>query len=121
MSFNLGNALKYIWRCDEKLDAIEDLKKAKWYIDRELKKRDLKPVEAPTKPPKAEETYPLRMSIERLARGYMSTLDYLPQGESVWVPEDVYHSIYWDEPSYSHPNFALLLDEKMIKFTRLNK
>lgn len=40
MGFNLGNALKYIWRCDEKLDAIEDLKKAKWYIDRELTKRE---------------------------------------------------------------------------------
>ena len=39
MGFNLGNALKYIWRCDLKKDAIEDLEKAKWYIDRELKKR----------------------------------------------------------------------------------
>lgn len=39
MSFNLGNAVKYIWRCDEKLDAIEDLKKARWYIDREIAKR----------------------------------------------------------------------------------
>ena len=39
MSFNLGNALKYIWRCDEKLDAIEDLKKAQFYINREIEKR----------------------------------------------------------------------------------
>lgn len=39
MSFNLGNALKYIWRCDLKQDAIEDLEKARWYIDREIKKR----------------------------------------------------------------------------------
>ena len=39
MKFNLGNALKYIWRCDLKLDAIEDLKKAKWYIEREIAKR----------------------------------------------------------------------------------
>lgn len=39
MEFNLGNALKYIWRCDIKRDAIEDLKKAAWYIDREIKKR----------------------------------------------------------------------------------
>ena len=42
MSFNLGNALKYIWRCDLKQDAIEDLEKAKWYIERELKKRRAK-------------------------------------------------------------------------------
>ena len=40
MGFNLGNAIKYIWRCDLKKDAIEDLKKAKWYIDREINKRE---------------------------------------------------------------------------------
>lgn len=39
MGFNLGNAMKYIWRADLKADAIEDLKKARWYIERELKKR----------------------------------------------------------------------------------
>lgn len=39
MGFNLGNALKYIWRADLKNDAIEDLKKARWYIERELAKR----------------------------------------------------------------------------------
>jgi hypothetical protein len=39
MDFNLGNALKYIWRCDLKKDAIEDLNKAIWYIQRELTKR----------------------------------------------------------------------------------
>jgi hypothetical protein len=42
MGFNLGNALKYIWRCDLKADAIEDLKKAKWYLDREIAKREAK-------------------------------------------------------------------------------
>ena len=42
MGFNLGNALKYIWRCDSKLDAIEDLKKAAWYIAREISKRENK-------------------------------------------------------------------------------
>lgn len=39
MGFNLGNAVKYIWRADLKNDAIEDLRKAAWYIDRELKRR----------------------------------------------------------------------------------
>lgn len=42
MGFNLGNALKYIWRCDLKLDAIEDLKKARFYIDREIARRESK-------------------------------------------------------------------------------
>lgn len=40
MGFNLGNALKYIWRCDLKQDAIEDLKKASWYIEREIARRE---------------------------------------------------------------------------------
>ena len=39
MGFCLGNAVKYIWRADLKADAIEDLKKAVWYINREIEKR----------------------------------------------------------------------------------
>ena len=39
MGFNLGNAIKYIWRCDLKKDAIKDLLKAKFYIEREIAKR----------------------------------------------------------------------------------
>lgn len=39
MGFCLGNAVKYIWRADLKHDAIEDLKKARWYIDREISRR----------------------------------------------------------------------------------
>ena len=40
MSFNLGNAIKYIWRADLKGKAIEDLKKAGWYIQREIQRRE---------------------------------------------------------------------------------
>lgn len=36
MNFNLGNAVKYIWRAGEKGDIIQDLEKAKWYIEREI-------------------------------------------------------------------------------------
>jgi hypothetical protein len=39
MGFNLGNAIKYIWRADLKNDAIEDLEKAVWYIRDEIEKR----------------------------------------------------------------------------------
>jgi len=42
MVFNLGNAVKYIWRCSLKKDAIKDLEKAKWYIQREIDMRKLK-------------------------------------------------------------------------------
>lgn len=40
MGFNLGNAIKYIWRADLKNDAIEDLRKAEFYIKREIQKRE---------------------------------------------------------------------------------
>ncbi len=40
MGFCLGNAVKYIWRADLKGSAIQDLRKARWYIDREMEKRD---------------------------------------------------------------------------------
>jgi len=39
MNFCVGNAMKYLWRAGLKNDAIEDLEKAKWYVDRELKRR----------------------------------------------------------------------------------
>lgn len=38
MGFNLGNAIKYVWRADLK-NGIEDLEKAKWYIQDEIDKR----------------------------------------------------------------------------------
>lgn len=41
MGYNLGNAIKYIWRCDLKANPIKDLEKARWYINREIKKRTL--------------------------------------------------------------------------------
>lgn len=39
MGFCIGNAIKYLWRADLKNDTIEDLKKAQWYIEREIQKR----------------------------------------------------------------------------------
>lgn len=44
MGFNLGNAMKYIWRADEKGNAIQDLEKARWYIEDEIQKRKNKGV-----------------------------------------------------------------------------
>ena len=39
MSFNVGNAMKYLWRADHKDAPIQDLEKAKWYIEREISRR----------------------------------------------------------------------------------
>lgn len=49
MSFNLGNAVKYIWRAGEKGDLVQDLQKAKWYIEREIALRS-PPPEPSSKP-----------------------------------------------------------------------
>jgi hypothetical protein len=38
LGFNLGNAIKYISRAGKKLDILEDLEKASWYINREINK-----------------------------------------------------------------------------------
>lgn len=38
MNFNLGNVVKYIWRAGIKTDALEDLRKAAWYLNDEIKR-----------------------------------------------------------------------------------
>lgn len=38
MNFCLGNAIKYIWRAGSKGNAVEDLRKARWYLDREIER-----------------------------------------------------------------------------------
>jgi hypothetical protein len=41
MNFCLGNAVKYLWRAGlkEGEDELKDLKKASWYINREIERR----------------------------------------------------------------------------------
>lgn len=36
MNFNVGNAVKYLWRNEDKGSRVQDLKKARWYVDREI-------------------------------------------------------------------------------------
>lgn len=38
LNFNRGNAIKYIARAEFKGNEIEDLKKAAWYINREIQR-----------------------------------------------------------------------------------
>ncbi len=41
LGFSLGNAIKYILRADKKGARKQDLKKAIWYIQREIDREDL--------------------------------------------------------------------------------
>ncbi len=36
MNFNLGNAVKYLWRAGQKGDYVQDLEKAIWYLKDEI-------------------------------------------------------------------------------------
>jgi hypothetical protein len=38
LSFNLGSALKYLWRSGKKGDMITDLRKSVWYLNREIER-----------------------------------------------------------------------------------
>ncbi len=40
LNFHLGNVVKYIARAEYKQNPIEDLKKASWYLNREIKRRE---------------------------------------------------------------------------------
>lgn len=40
LNFELGNVVKYVARAEHKGKTLEDLKKAQWYLDREIEKRE---------------------------------------------------------------------------------
>jgi hypothetical protein len=40
LNFNLGNVIKYVSRAPYKGTELQDLKKAKWYLEREINKHD---------------------------------------------------------------------------------
>ena len=37
--FCIGNVIKYLWRAEEKGAPVQDLEKARWYLDREIARR----------------------------------------------------------------------------------
>ena len=48
MNFNCGNAIKYLWRAGKKDVTVQDLKKAAWYIQDEIKRLEGLPENQPT-------------------------------------------------------------------------
>lgn len=47
MNFNIGNAVKYLWRYEGK-NGLQDLKKAAWYVNREIERQQKLQQEADT-------------------------------------------------------------------------
>src|SRR5579875_3404253 len=76
MSFNLGNAIKYIWRADLK-GGDEDLEKAIWYLDRELRRRER--ARHPLVKVHIEESEEMRTAKSRV-------IDALQEGRATVVP-----------------------------------
>ena len=46
LGFHLGNVVKYIARAEHKGATVEDLKKAAWYLNREIQRRGAKSAES---------------------------------------------------------------------------
>ena len=42
LSYNLGNVVKYLTRADHKGNKLQDLQKAKWYLNREIENTSMK-------------------------------------------------------------------------------
>jgi hypothetical protein len=40
LGFNLGNVVKYLSRAGKKGETLEDLRKAAWYLNREIQNRE---------------------------------------------------------------------------------
>lgn len=40
LGFHLGAVVKYIARCEHKGRPLEDLRKARWFLDREIQRRE---------------------------------------------------------------------------------
>ncbi len=49
-NFCRGNAIKYLWRAGEKGNLVEDLRKAIWYINDEIKQLELPKLKQPCSP-----------------------------------------------------------------------
>jgi hypothetical protein len=49
LNFHLGNAVKYIARAEHKDRTVEDLKKARWYLDREIQRQEKRSNRKPAK------------------------------------------------------------------------
>ena len=43
LGFCLGNVVKYVARAEHKNNAVEDLKKAAWYLSHEISRRENQP------------------------------------------------------------------------------
>ena len=68
LSFNAGNAVKYLWRHESKGDPVADLRKAQWYVQREAQRIDRQVAENGKFPVTAREAHSLWRIHEPVSR-----------------------------------------------------
>jgi hypothetical protein len=66
LNFRLGNVLKYIARVDKKGNGLDDLKKARWYLEREIGRRSYNNTYVPENETRYCETLPGYEQGERI-------------------------------------------------------
>jgi len=67
MNFNLGNAVKYIWRAGLKSeDPITDLRKAAWYVQREIARLEDMGAKSSAPSPTEATSGDIRSALEQL-------------------------------------------------------
>ena len=83
LNYHLGNTLKYISRAGRKQNQLEDLKKARWYIDREIQSLE--------QPVPFEATYEdiVQGLVDNAVRGYEEPFYYGETRDAVKVYLDV--------------------------------
>jgi Protein of unknwon function (DUF3310) len=54
LNYHIGNVVKYVTRAGHKDDRLQDLQKARWYLDREIQRLS-KPVHTQSKPEASSE------------------------------------------------------------------
>lgn len=81
LGYRLGNTLKYIWRAGKKGHALTDLRKARWYLDREISK--LAEAEGRTHNPQ-----PSVEGVRDAIRVAMSSAPPLPEPEVLGSPAE---------------------------------
>jgi predicted HAD superfamily Cof-like phosphohydrolase len=90
MNFSLGNAVKYIWRAGQKGDELEDLKKARWYLDREIARLGGKEPAEPALDSVWRDVRAFHVAFEHPAPDTPTVLDE-PEiaRRSAWIEEEV--------------------------------
>ena len=87
LGYHLGNALKYISRAGRKQNTIEDLRKAVWYVNREIDR-----LEGDTQEEEAAQTFLAEDLYEQIAWADACGVLWDPSTGPIEPPEDCIHA-----------------------------